>query len=80
MKMQNASNGDNNIQSQVLNERAAAQYIGMSVSYLQKDRMNDVIANRTPGPEWIKVGKRVLYSKHVLDTWLEQHMVKRNLI
>lgn len=76
MNKQNASNVDS-LESNVLNEKDAAKYIGMSVSYLQKDRMNGAIANRTPGPKWIKIGKRVLYSKQALSEWLEEHTVSR---
>ena len=64
-------------QSRVLNERAAAHYIGMSVSYLQKDRMNGILQNRMPGPRYAKLGKRVVYLKEDLDMWLQQHIVER---
>ncbi|MCP4473468.1 MAG: helix-turn-helix domain-containing protein [Gammaproteobacteria bacterium] len=66
------------IQSAVLSEKDAAVYIGMSVAFLQKDRMNGQLAGRTPGPKWIKAGRRVLYRKSDLDHWLQQHLVQRS--
>ncbi|PIQ44096.1 MAG: DNA-binding protein [Gammaproteobacteria bacterium CG11_big_fil_rev_8_21_14_0_20_46_22] len=66
-------------QSRALNEKAAAQYIGMSVSYLRKDRMDGLVGQRTPGPRYAKLGKRVIYLRDDLDAWLEQHLVQRRL-
>ena len=65
--------------SRALNERAAAQYIGLSVSFLQKDRMNGELAGRTLGPRYAKLGKRVVYLRDDLDAWLQAHLVGRNL-
>ena len=64
-------------QSRVLNEKAAAQYIGMSVSYLQKDRMNGELPGRTPGPRYAKLGKRIVYLREDLDAWLQAHIINR---
>lgn len=66
-------------QSRAFNEKEAAQYIGMSVSYLRKDRMDGAVGNRTLGPRWAKPGKRVIYLRDDLDAWLEQHLVDRKL-
>ena len=63
--------------SKALNEKAAAQYIGMSVSFLQKDRMNGDLPGRTPGPRYAKLGKRVVYLREDLDVWLQEHIVHR---
>ncbi len=64
-------------QLRVLNEKEAAQYIGMSVSYLQKDRMNGELPGRTLGPRYAKLGKRVVYLREDLDAWLQAHVVNR---
>ena len=64
-------------QSKVLNEKAAAEYIGMSVSYLQKDRMNGSLRGRTLGPRYAKLGKRVVYLREDLDQWLLEHIIER---
>lgn len=68
--MQNDQNNLVENISRGVNEKAAARYIGMSVSFLQKDRMNGVLANRTKGPRYLKVGKRVIYLREELDNWL----------
>lgn len=56
-----------------LSEKAAAQYIGMSRSFLRQARMDGKRRNRTPGPPFSKVGRRVLYLLDDLDAWLEEH-------
>lgn len=54
-------------------EKEAAEYIGMSRSYLAQDRMNGSIPGRVPGPRHIKVGSRsVRYCIEDLDDWLDQ--------
>lgn len=70
---------NNENQSRAFNEKAAAQYIGMSVSFLQKDRMNGALEGRTPGPRYAKLGKRVVYLREELDAWLQAHIVNRNM-
>lgn len=56
-----------------LNEREAAAYIGMSVSYLRRDRHEGPTGNRTPGPRWRQIGARTIrYMREDLDAWLEQ--------
>ena len=55
-------------------EAAAAEYISMSVSFLRQSRMDGVREHRTPGPKWVKLGRRsVRYLVEDLDAWLEQH-------
>lgn len=74
----NSSVGNFNLGSQRgYNETQAAKYIGMSVSFLRKDRMNGIFKDRTPGPRWGKVGKRVIYLKDDLDAWLDRSLVPR---
>lgn len=58
-------------------EREAAQYIGMSCSFLRQDRMNGFRKQRTPGPNYIKIGKSVRYLKEDLDAWLEHRRIDR---
>lgn len=55
-----------------LNDREAAAYLGMSVSFLRQDRLNGHREGRTPGPRWIKIGRSVRYLREDLDEWLEQ--------
>ena len=60
-----------------LSEVEAAKYIGMSPSFLRKDRMYGVLPGRTAGPRWVKVGKRIIYLREDLDAWLEKNLVAR---
>jgi len=54
-----------------LSEREAAEYIGMSRSFLAKDRMNGPRKNRTKGPNAIKIGRRIMYDIDELNKWLK---------
>ncbi len=56
-----------------LSEAEAANYIGMSQSFLRQARMDGKRLNRTPGPPFTKIGRKVLYLKDDLDGWLEAH-------
>ena len=56
-----------------LSEAEAADYIGMSRSFLRQARMDGKRINRTPGPPFTKIGRKVLYLKDDVDRWLEQH-------
>ncbi len=57
----------------LLTEKQAAPYIGMSRSFLRQSRMNGKRQNRTPGPPFLKIGRKVLYLVEDLDTWLLEH-------
>ncbi len=54
-----------------LSEAEAAEYIGMSRSFLRQARMDGTRTNRTPGPRFSKIGRKVIYLKDDLDAWLE---------
>ena len=58
---------------QLLTEKQAAPYIGMSRSFLRQSRMNGKRQNRTPGPPFLKIGRKVLYLADDLDAWLLEH-------
>ena len=57
----------------LLTEKQAAPYIGMSRSFLRQSRMNGKRENRTPGPPFLKIGRKVLYLAEDLDAWLMEH-------
>jgi len=57
-------------------EAEAANYICMSRSFLSQDRVNGTLVNRTPGPNYIKIGRSIRYLKDDLDSWLDQHRYK----
>ena len=50
-----------------LSVEQAADYLGISVSFLNKQRC------KGGGPEFFKLGSRILYAPHDLDIWREQH-------
>lgn len=58
-----------------INEKEAAPYIGMSISFLRQSRMEGNRQNRTPGPPYVKIGRAVRYLVNDLDTWLEQNRI-----
>ena len=51
---------------------AAAEYISMSRSFLRRARMEGQVGNRTPGPNFIRRGRSILYLVSDLDAWLEE--------
>ena len=61
----------------ILTEKEAAEYIGMSRSFLRQDRMNGYRATRTPGPQFLKIGRSIRYLKEDLQAWLLQHRINR---
>jgi len=48
--------------------KEASVYTGISVSTLNKWRMS-----KTNGPQFLKLGSRVVYSREQLDKWLDEH-------
>ena len=50
----------------------AAEYLGVSVALLAQD----VVTRRHAVP-YLKVGRRVIYSKEMLDAWLASRLVNR---
>ena len=61
-----------------LDEKDAGIYIGMSVSFLRKSRMEGDRKRRTPGPPYVRVGRTIRYLIRDLDAWLDQHRVRGN--
>ena len=61
----------------ILNEKQAASYIGMSLSYLRNDRCYGTTGGKTPGPVYVKLGRAVRYAQADLDAWLMAHRVQR---
>ncbi|STX39270.1 DNA-binding protein [Legionella feeleii] len=64
------------MEKKVFKEAEAAGYICMSRSFLSQDRAYGTLANRTPGPKYIRIGRAIRYLKDDLDLWLEQHRIK----
>jgi len=63
---------------ELLNEKEAAEHIGMSVAYLRADRCRGSLEGRTPGPPWLKTGRKVQYDRADLDAWLDSRRVDRS--
>lgn len=66
--------------SNVLTEKDAAKYIGMSRSFLRQDRMNGFRKRRTNGPVFIRVGRNIRYHLADLDAWLDERRIRRNAV
>jgi hypothetical protein len=60
---------------ELLDEKAAAAHIGMSVSFLQAGRLNGTLGNRTPSPPYLHLGRSVRYDRADLDAWLNARRV-----
>ena len=56
--------------SLLLDEKQAAAYLGVSLSFLRKSRSEGSPGNRTPAPKFINVGRSVLYRRADLETWV----------
>ena len=54
-----------------LTEAEASKYIRMSRSFLRQARMDGNRTGRTPGPQFLKIGRTVRYLRRDLDSWLE---------
>ena len=54
-----------------LDDRNAAKYIGVSVSWLRQKRCYGAMGNAMKPPQFIKIGRCVRYLKSDLDTWLQ---------
>ena len=56
-----------------LSTKRAAEYLGVSDSFLRKTRMKKKPdEKRMAGPIFKKAGTKVLYTKESLDEWLNQ--------
>lgn len=56
----------------VLTEIEAAEYVGMSRSFLRHGRIDGNRENRTPAPKFIKIGRSIRYMRQDLDDYLAQ--------
>lgn len=60
---------------EILTELEAAEYIGMSRSFLSQDRMNGHRIGRTKGPIFMKLGRAIRYHINDLNDWLESNRI-----
>lgn len=61
----------------LIDERAAAKRLGVSVSFLRADRYRGHVGQRTPGPPYYHVGRVVRYDVADLEAWLAAQRVDR---
>ena len=61
----------------LVDERAAAERLGVSVAFLRADRSRCHVGGRTPGPPWYRVGRAIRYSVSDLEQWLATRRVDR---
>lgn len=73
MNIQNKANPN----KRLFTEQEAAQYLGISRSYLRQDRMNGTFKNRTPGPNFCRFGTMIRYTQEDLNQWIEDNYVTR---
>jgi predicted DNA-binding transcriptional regulator AlpA len=55
----------------------AAVYLAVSESFLRKDCSEGPRANHTPGPDPIKAGEMIRYTREDLDAWIDKHRRQR---
>lgn len=60
---------------ELLDEEAAAAYIGMSGAFLRAGRCRGIVGKRTPAPPHLKLGRSIKYSRADLDAWLAARRV-----
>ena len=67
-----AQKPDLNIDSSLmLKEQPAADYIGVSMSYLRKSRCQGALRHETPAPPFVKIGGGVFYRVSDLKAWVD---------
>lgn len=61
----------------LLTEKQAAEYIGMSRSFLSQARMNGQREKRTNAPPFIKIGKAIRYLRQDIDEWIATNRINK---
>jgi hypothetical protein len=62
-------------EKRVMNEKDAAVYLDMSVSWLRQSRMDGNREHRTAAPPFVRLGRAVKYLREDLDLWLNENRV-----
>ena len=65
------------IRPRAIDTPAAAKYMGLSQEFLRQSRIYGDRDGRTPGPSFIRIGRKVMYLVDDLDRWLEERRVER---
>ena len=64
------------VQPEAFNEKNAARYIAMSISFLRQARSHGNRLGRTPAPPFVRIGRTIRYRRKDLDAWLEHLLVE----
>jgi hypothetical protein len=60
---------------QAINEKEAAEYLGVSVSFLRQTRSARKRSSMIEGPPWIQYGRAIRYDLDDLSRWRDSHRV-----
>ena len=58
--------------SLLLDEKQAAKFLGVSLSYLRKSRSEGAPGDRTPAPPFVRLDGRVKYKLATLKAWVDE--------
>jgi predicted DNA-binding transcriptional regulator AlpA len=58
----------------------AAKYLAVSESFLRKDCSEGPRENRTPGPDPVRLGDMIRYTREDLDAWIDKHKKQRTYL
>ena len=64
---------------QLLNEKEAARWLGVSLPFLRRGRSQGTTGHRTSTPPFVKLGGRVLYRRSDLEAWVAS-LVAREVV
>ena len=59
----------------MLTDIEAAKYIGMSVQFLRKRRVEGIRDSMTSGPKYVRLGRAIRYQINELDSWILKNHV-----
>jgi len=57
----------------LLTEKEAAEYIGVSVSFLRKSRCSGTLPGHTVAPRFVKSARMVRYDLEDLNNWIDKN-------
>lgn len=63
----------------LLDEKAAAKSLGVSISFLRKSRSEGCRKSRTPAPPFVAIGGRRYYKKSDLKIWADSLRSQRSV-
>ena len=61
------------LKKEVLSEKEACFYLGVSRSFLAQGRIYGDLPGRTPTPPFLRIGRMIRYRREDLDAWMETY-------